>query len=652
MFYICKKKEQSLGTIFGIMDTDDGVVEYYSPRDIIEFVRDRGIIIEGVQLNNQTGKWNFRVMKPTKFETTDTDSFSDETSSKLINKKVITNNSSEFLEFYKLYKLLYDKLKVMYANNNSVKCHSLNDILVYSDKTDLISLLNNFNFELPYDGEFYFSACLVSSESDESTQDDTLMLLRRLDGKYDLYPNHNNPEDRLCSGSKEDLVRYIDSGEIDNGVWRKIKSRVINGVLEIRYPEHWGALDDLSDKVLDKVFKPWKCHLDKLLSKLGIHRNFYLDYIDGCDCVGYDSLSIPNIQYTQCKMSIFTNPSYDTSENGLLTIRGIGVDISGVDGKSMDECHFECAICDDFVTNFKSWFSNLLVDSSGNTLTNNANCIEDFISLCKYAEKLLPRCDGLNYQVSVYSKDDMIGQFENGLDGLLSHDFDVSEVSRLESYFADGYFPDYCRECDDIAFLYLEYNLDLNQCRLYGDALCESAITAYESAGFPKGELKKHCKDGHYEVSGTYKEFINYITNILSNKDVLTQDSDCLKHFIEVAKKVDARFTELYRNNTLGIEMNQLLDISIMINGDDCFNLLAEPNFSVPCPNGYSLTKFVASLFDSEGYLMFGFDGNKYSVFVDACDTSKFGFRTTKEDNLLFFGEEQSLLVWLNKVVI
>ena len=58
MYYICKKKENIMGVRFGIMDTEDGVVEYYSPRDIIEFVK--GLIESGhayAAANSKTGKY-------------------------------------------------------------------------------------------------------------------------------------------------------------------------------------------------------------------------------------------------------------------------------------------------------------------------------------------------------------------------------------------------------------------------------------------------------------------------------------------------------------------------------------------------------------------------------------------------------------------
>ena len=67
MFYICKRKEK-LGVVkFGVMDTNDGVVEYYTPQEIISFVSKNGILVEGVT-KSQDGKWKIKVLQPTSFK--------------------------------------------------------------------------------------------------------------------------------------------------------------------------------------------------------------------------------------------------------------------------------------------------------------------------------------------------------------------------------------------------------------------------------------------------------------------------------------------------------------------------------------------------------------------------------------------------------
>lgn len=521
MYYICKKKEQSLGVLFGIMDTNDGVVEYYSPRDIIDFVKEQGLKIEGVQLNTETGKWNFKVLKPTAFVEAETSSYSED-------PKVVKDNTS---------------------------------------------------------------------------------------------------------------VSEVSHKELKNAI-------------EVTYPESWGNLDSLSEDKLDEIFKPWKALLDAILYCLGIPQPEFLDFIDGCDCVGYYKLAIPNTPYF---MSIFTNPAYASQytnkdmQDGKVIFKGIGVDIDGLSDKSMDECHFDSQICGSFVAKFKEWLNKLL----GNLCLQE---VTDFISLCQYAEKLLPKCNSLNYNVRILSNDSQISPYKD-------KDYSLEDLSKinltqdiLENHYLQSWFGAVsdCSDDYDSGYLYIEYDGKTNMYSLEGVDISDEAIKVLELTGFPKGVLEKICKDNHFIIEGSYKELIDYITSLLSNKDILTQDSDCLKHFIEVAKKVEAKFVDLYRNNNnLGIEISNLLDISIMINGDDCFNLLAEPNFSVSCPNGYSFTKFIASsITHEEGYLMLGFDGNKYSVFVDACEPDRFGFKTMKKDKLLFYGEEKSLISWLSKVVI
>ena len=67
MYYICKKNENSDGVKYGIMDTNDGVIEYHSPKDLIDVMKSRGITVEGVSLNVATGKWHIKVVKHTEF---------------------------------------------------------------------------------------------------------------------------------------------------------------------------------------------------------------------------------------------------------------------------------------------------------------------------------------------------------------------------------------------------------------------------------------------------------------------------------------------------------------------------------------------------------------------------------------------------------
>lgn len=65
MFYICKKREDGR---FGVMDTQDGIVEYYTPQDIIRYVTKLHLEIQGV-VRKDNGKFGINILKPTDFQT-------------------------------------------------------------------------------------------------------------------------------------------------------------------------------------------------------------------------------------------------------------------------------------------------------------------------------------------------------------------------------------------------------------------------------------------------------------------------------------------------------------------------------------------------------------------------------------------------------
>lgn len=69
MFYVCKKRDD--GT-FGVMDTEDGVVEYYTPQEIIKIASKFHVKIDGLH-KKSNGKYSIKVLKPTNFEVVDED---------------------------------------------------------------------------------------------------------------------------------------------------------------------------------------------------------------------------------------------------------------------------------------------------------------------------------------------------------------------------------------------------------------------------------------------------------------------------------------------------------------------------------------------------------------------------------------------------
>lgn len=63
MFFICKKRKDGK---FGVMDTVDGVVEYYTPNDIIKFTVKLHVEINGV-VKNANGKYTINVLEPREY---------------------------------------------------------------------------------------------------------------------------------------------------------------------------------------------------------------------------------------------------------------------------------------------------------------------------------------------------------------------------------------------------------------------------------------------------------------------------------------------------------------------------------------------------------------------------------------------------------
>lgn len=62
MFYICEEIKQKLGSLYGVMDTSDGVVEYYSARDLSLYINTFGVHISGMNLTPGC-LWTFSVIK-------------------------------------------------------------------------------------------------------------------------------------------------------------------------------------------------------------------------------------------------------------------------------------------------------------------------------------------------------------------------------------------------------------------------------------------------------------------------------------------------------------------------------------------------------------------------------------------------------------
>lgn len=63
MFYVCTKRQDGS---FGVIDTNDGVTEFYKPKQLAKIVMN-GIPINGVSLNPANGSFRVSVVKPSEF---------------------------------------------------------------------------------------------------------------------------------------------------------------------------------------------------------------------------------------------------------------------------------------------------------------------------------------------------------------------------------------------------------------------------------------------------------------------------------------------------------------------------------------------------------------------------------------------------------
>lgn len=145
MFYICKEGKD--GT-FGVMDTRDGIVEYYTPKQIISIVFRMNIPIEGV-IRKSNGKVSIKVMQPSSFSEISEHSFDN----KLKNNKMIgelsekiSSSMSDFsVESFNNYILI----KIS-KGNDLVEGIDNGYIYIYKDKDDDIFDLKYKNIKDEY----------------------------------------------------------------------------------------------------------------------------------------------------------------------------------------------------------------------------------------------------------------------------------------------------------------------------------------------------------------------------------------------------------------------------------------------------------------------------------------------------------------------
>lgn len=184
--------------------------------------------------------------------------------------------------------------------------------------------------------------------------------------------------------------------------------------IKIEYSEDLGALDSISSQSeLDKIFKPWQKYLDNILLELGLCVNTpYLDFLDGCDCVGYGKVTIPNTNLT---ISIYTNPAYSTNtrrdmKDGVVLISGIGADINGLAIKDMLKYHFDSTLSDNLLSELKQWLEGIYksdlvslnkecLDSDNKSKTRFISEIsEEYVTLLKLCYNLKQKYSSVGYK--------------------------------------------------------------------------------------------------------------------------------------------------------------------------------------------------------------------------------------------------------------
>ena len=129
MYYICAKRDDYFGATYGVMDTEDGVVEFYSYRKIIKFVKDLGVHIKGVSYNNS--KWNIKVLSQVDLEKCRTSKVTKTQSCNEFN--CVKYNSFDFDNFKTLISDIKRLVNPILLKDASLYARSIDEILIQSD---------------------------------------------------------------------------------------------------------------------------------------------------------------------------------------------------------------------------------------------------------------------------------------------------------------------------------------------------------------------------------------------------------------------------------------------------------------------------------------------------------------------------------------
>lgn len=164
MYYVCAKRVKELGVTYGIMDTEDGVIEYYSPKEVIRFVKDLGVSIEGVV--NFDSKWHIKVLKPTEFEAVAQDYLEDS-----CNANFVAYNSNEFTSFKSLEHKVRSIVSHLLINSSSSLFANPDEIYIQSDTyyhgdgivDGEVNYFENPKFSLGFKKDYYFAVTIAEA---------------------------------------------------------------------------------------------------------------------------------------------------------------------------------------------------------------------------------------------------------------------------------------------------------------------------------------------------------------------------------------------------------------------------------------------------------------------------------------------------------
>ena len=427
MYYICKKKDG----LYGVIDTDDGVIEYFEPKDIIRIVAMFHFDIKGVK-KNANGKWSIKVLKPTEFKEIESSDYSNDFPNSVQSKQ--SNNSEEGV----IYPIKDKLLKVL--NKLGVVTNGLKIVLL-----DGYACIGFESVQLPnleYTMDIY-----VNPDKDDFGVYDSQCF------GWDLY--HNN---------QMDYEAHFDAGFVN---WQKDfeSYNYKQAFKKLTQPFKPVDLNGNVSKTMSKI------DLKDVGKKLGAVLNYFniavpasVDCIDGYDCVGFEKVSL-GADFT---CDIYTNPEY---VNGSLVVTNFGWDLN-YKGKFLDDSHFDSTLenWEKAIDNYKylwvfSNFNSAIItpvrrvpvgksivgrpNNYNDVLVRTKNLIQpvlrylhlrDDLPIVKVANYESIGCSGIeigntNYVLDIYVNPDYYNKSNFGLDK-----FGISLIEKSSHIVVDGYF--------------------------------------------------------------------------------------------------------------------------------------------------------------------------------------------------------------------